>query len=996
MVHPQDFKEEILPAALHFAILTLRLANRDSAADFAESALALTDFGKQNYSKYKELQPLERKIKRNIKKAKTSFTKSCKDRKIPKQKISYIITEVDEIFALDLNELEIGHAKQRQATLDPKAFKDWLDENTEKSRSNLPDLQAKYYSALVDAIYDAYANHVTRDQTYTNDGIDQTLESITEIKDILKQSDIGQNVKNTQRNLDEHLLNEPFVFGSFPQLVTHYAERFEGNDKLSTEAKIIESISSHTTQHTALIGAGGSGKTQCATRIAKQLTSETENKWSIIAWLDASSNRQLRNSLLTLGNSLGLVDIQNSDPENAVSKLLSNIPQIYSKRILFIYDNVKQISDIIRYIPTSNRISLLVTTRAHEGWDIYSGWESHKLNEFSKALAIEMIQRITGEDDFDHASKLIEFIGASPLTISQVGAMIREDPSLSLSSYHKQIITLGNRGLIKPVPGASHNKPVDKLLLANIDDLLSNMESDERTEGLRQLSSLCYLAARGIPRHWLYKDTNPIAARVYIKLQRAAIINESQDGTLSSIHGTLSSIHRLTAQIIRDNWELLNFTASEASTQAKQTLINSDPTDNIVENYQEVRSTTKQVISQYIAIYSQEYSANLLSWEDTHRHICSVLRDADITSLQSEALQLYELVNEVLCVCKSKSVRSDLHASYANLLRFAGQHSLAQEHYARALGSIRRLKIDKLITEVSYRRDQAHCLIMDQQVTKAIKLLEKCRKRTEHRLGKDNIHTISILTELGSAYLSTNNLQAVIDMLEHTLDIEVDISNYFQLTTVFFARNVLAMAYLNLGIQSGLDSLRDNGFGLLYRNACEIEAYLPPEHADAISYRQNLAWAFAIFGDDDVALAIYQQLLEHITEHYGRHHSEALNVSLNIGIALTNLHRCDEAIDVLSALEAELAKRMEPNSTVLANCRKSLGNAYFLLPDYSNALKNFEKVCHVGHSIPASLRSDIASGWYALADFLHQSAHFEEAQNLFELATSLYGAGRTP
>ena len=989
MVRTQDFKEEILPAALHFAIITLRLANRDSAADFAESALALTDFGKQNYSKYKELEPLQRKIKRNLKKAKTSFTKSCKDRKIPKQKINYIITEVDKIFAQDLSELEIDRAKQRQATLDPKAFRDWLEENTEKSRSNLPDLQAKYYSTLVNAIYEAYANHVTRDRTYTNDAIDQTLASVTEIKDTLTQSNIRQNVKYTQRNLDEHLLNEPFVFGPFPQLVTYYAERFEGDEKLSTEAKIIESISSHTTQHTVLIGAGGSGKTQCATRIAKQLTSETENKWSIFAWLDASSNRQLRNSLLTLGNSLGLVDIQNSDPENAVSKLLSNIPQIYSKRILFIYDNVKQISDINQYIPTSNRISLLVTTRAHEGWDIYSEWESHKLNEFSKELAIDIIQRITGEDDFDHASKLIEFIGASPLTISQVGATIREDPSLSLSSYHKQIITFGNRGLIKPIPGASHNKPVDKLLLANIDDLLNNMESDERAEALRQLSSLCYLAARGIPRRWLYKDTNPIAARVYIKLQRAAIINESQDRTLSSIH-------RLTAQIIRDNWELLNFTASEASTQAKQTLINTDPTDNIVENYQEVRSLTKQVISQYIAIYSQDYSANLLSWEDTHRHICSVLRDADITSLQSEALQLYELVNEVLGVCKSKSIRSDLHASYANLLRFAGQHSLAQEHYARALGSIRRLKIDKLITEVSYRRDQAHCLIMDHQVPKAIKLLENCRKRTEHRLGKVNIHTISILTELGFAYLSTNNLQAVIDMLEDTLEMEVDISNYFQLTTVFFARNVLAMAYLNLGIQCRLDSLRDNGFGLLYRNVCEFEAYLPPEHADAISYRQNLAWAFATVGDDDVALAIYQQLLEHITEHYGPHHSEALNVSLNIGIALTNLNRCDEAIDVLSALEAELAKRMEPNSTVLANCRKSLGDAYFLLQDYSNALKNFEKVCRVRHSIPAPLRSDIASTWYALADFLHQSAHLEEAQILFELATSLYGAGRTP
>lgn len=989
MVRTLDFKEEILPATLHFAILTLRLANRSAAADLAESALELTEFGKRNYSKYKELQPLQRQIKRNLKKANTKFRKSCKDRKINKRRIDYVITEVEEIFTLDLSKLEIDRTKQRQATLDPKAFKGWLDENTEKSRSNLPELQAKYYSSLVDAIYDAYTNQVKRERTYTNDAIDQTLASLHELRDILTQADTGQSIKYTQRNIDENIQKEPFIFGPFPQLVAHYTERFEADDILSIEAKVIESINSTSTQHTVLVGAAGSGKTQCAAKIAKQLSSKTGENWSIIAWLDASSNRQLRNSLISLGNGLGLVDTQNHDPDSAASKLLIDIPQIYSKRILFVYDNVRQINDIIDYIPTSNRVTLLVTTRTHEGWGIYSEWESHQLNEFSNNVAIELIQNITGEQNIYHASKIIEFIGTSPLTISQVGATIREDPSLSLSSYHKQIKTLGNSGLIKPIPGASHNKPVDKLLLANVDELLSKMEPDERTEGLRQLSALCYLAARGIPRRWLYKDTDPITVRVYIKLQRAAIINESQDGTLSSIH-------RLSAQIIRDNWELLNFTASEACMHAKHTLIGSDPTDNIVENYQKVRSSTKQLISQYIAIFSQEHSADLLSWEDTHRHICSVMRYADITSLQSEALQLYELVNEILDVCKSKSIRSDLHVSYANLLRFAGRHRLALAHYASALGSIRRLSIDKLITEVSYRRDQAHCLLMDHQVGKAIKLLESCRKRTEHRLGKGNIHTISILTELGFAYLTTMNFQAIINMLRPTSEMEVDIGNYFQLTTIFFAQNVLAMAYFCLGIQRSSDTLRDEGLELLYRNVCTFEAYLPPEHADAISYRQNLAWAFSKIGDDDLALATYQKLLEHITEYYGPHHSEALNVSLNIGATLTNLERYDEAISILSALEAELAKRMEPDSTVLANCRRSLGNAQFLLPDYSNALKNFEKVCCVGQSIPASLRSDIASEWYALAHVLHQSQHLEEAQILFELAASVDGVGRTP
>lgn len=988
MVRTQDFKEEIIPAALHFAILALRLANRTNVADFAESALAVTDFGKRNYEKYKELRPLQNEIKRNLKKTRTKFTKSCKARKIYKAKIEYIITEVEIIFTKELSELDIDRTKQRQATLDPKAFKDWLDQSTEKTRSSLTDLQAEYYSDLVDAIYEAYTNHTKRDRTYTNDAVDQALSELNEIKNAISQKNTERDNKYTHLKLDENLHNEPCTFGPFPQLSTHYTERFENNNRVSIEAKIIESITSHTTQHTVLIGPPGSGKTQCATKIAKHFTSKTNTNWSIIAWLDASSNRQLQNSLLSLGNSLGLIDTQNSDSESAVNKLLVSLPQIYTKHILFIYDNVKNIDDIVGYVPSSNRISLLVTTRAHEGWNNYSGWESHKLTEFSKELATDLIQSITGEDDVDQASILIEFIGTSPLIIGQVGATIREDPSLTLCSYYEQIRTIGNSGLIKPIPGASHNESYDKLLRNNVDDLLSKMGPDERAEALRQLSSVCYLAARGIPRRWLCKDTNPITARVYIKLQRAAIINESEDGRLSSIH-------RLNAQIIREDWELLNFTTSKAQSLAKHTLIDSDPTDNIVENYQEIRATTEQRIAQYIAIFNQAYSTDLLCSEDTQRHISSVLRDADITSLQPEALQLCELVDQVIGICKSKAIKSDLHVSYANLLRFAGQHRLALAHYASALGRIRRLKTDQFITEISYRRDQAHCLLMDHQVTKAIKLLEKCRKWTEHRLGKDNIHTISILTELGFAYLSTNQLRVVINMLEPTLEMEVDIGNYFQLTTIFFARNVLAIGYLTLGIQERKDTFQNKGLALLYKNVCEFEAYLPPEHTDAISYRQNLAWAFAQVGDDDIALAIYQQLLEHITMYYGAHHSEALNISLNIGVTLTNLDRCDEAINVLSSLEDELSKLMSSDSTVLANCRKSLGYAYFRLPDYSSAFTNFDKVCQVAESLPMSLRSDIASQWYKLAELLGQNGQLDEAQVLYEFASSLYWAGRT-
>lgn len=979
MITKQKLVEVALPTFLHTTVITLRATKRETLADLFESFLSGTEFGQTAYADHKANRPLKKKLTKALKSAKKSFLKDCKRQNRQPHQSKKIATKVTEKFANDLELLDLGRDDLRKATIHPDSFRTWLIENTINTQTSLTPLEADFYSQLVDTVAKVYSTHIERTLNYTNEAIDDVREKIDRIiaYENASSTPVRPPVIHTSKEQTQGIL-----FGRFPQIVKYYTERYLNQGTESIEATISYDINNQPGAHIVIVGPPGSGKTQMACNITNRFRRHFSDEWAIVAWLDASSPTQLKRSIISLGIRLGLIDATETDSESSISRLLSIIPSYYAKPSLLIYDNVNNISEISNYIPNSELLSLLITTRSDEGWKNFDGWTTYKLTEFDKNTAVSLIMAITNESDFDSASKIVDYTGGLPLTIGQIGATIQDDPSLSLTTYYTQLTTATTNELIKPIKGASHDKSADKIFLTSICDLLRRMNIEERSEAVRQLSALCYLSASGIPTGWLAQDTNATAIRTHKRLVRATIVSESEDGTQSSIH-------RLHAQILRNNWNALGIDIYHACDLAEQTLISVNVALSAVNLYSEVRISTQRCIEQYIALSNQDYSVNFLSRATLQRHLASVIHAADMTCQQPEALHLNDSVLLAINRCADKTTRSSLHAYYANILRFAGHHELALNHYSQAIGRLSLISQERLIIEVSFRREQAHCLLMDHQPQKAISILERCRQKMEHRLGRTNIYTIAILTELGFAYLNINRFQIAISMLDETSDMEIDAHNFFQLTTISYARNVLGLAYISSGIHQHSNELQHFGLNLLYRNLCIFQEYLPPEHTDSLSYSEDLAWAFAQLNQGERALKQFEILLKEISDYYGEHHSHALNVRLNIGNLLMKLRRFDKAKVVLESLENELAGRLKPDSTVLANCRKSLGDTLFLLNDFSSALEVYEKIGYVGHSLPVPFRNSIAHDWYVLGQHLSMNGHSREALRLGELVRSL-------
>ena len=979
MITTQNVTEDILPAFLHTTILVLRGFNREGQADFLESLVDATKFGQERYANYTLNRTLEKKLRRKMRSTRKSFKNSCKEKHVLGTQIDQIINRVNKEIADTLAQLQVSSNHLHEATIHPDRFKAWLEENASRSYSRLTHLEKIYFSQLIDTIATVYTSHVTPNLTYNDIGMEYLIKRFDELTAPNKDKRATNSISPGNKT---QFQKGNIIYGHFPQLVRHYTERRGNGETESIESNILKAINNGLDQYIAISGPAGAGKTQMACKIAHYLTSESNGEWALIAWLEASSPIQLRNQLVSLGDCLGLIDTENTDYDLSITKLFSTLPTIYNGRILLIYDNVDEIGSVSKYIPTSKQISLMVTTRSYEGWTNFSGWKLYEVGEFTQDIAIDLILRITGEENLPDATRIIEYSGTSPLMIGQMAATIRDDPSLTLVTYYNRLASAECKGIIKPIAGAWHNEPASDIFLRDISDLLSKMESSERTEALRQLSSLCYLAEGGTRRDWIQLNKNSISSRAYTKLHKSAIISETEDGYICKIH-------RFHANVIRNNWTSLGLTIYDACDLAAETLLKATSDIELVEHYHDIRATTQHVINQYISIFSQKHSKQFLNRPEIQQQLTTVLNVANLTSLQFEAFQLQDIVSYAIKHQARTEVASELHVQIANILRFFGQHTDALKHYSIALGSLKRLTKHKLVREISYRREKAQCLRMSQQPEKSIALASKCLTLAQRRLGKTNIQTIAIQCELGYSYLATGALENIITMLGPASDAMIDTSDHFELTTWLSARHILGTAYFQVGHKNNDPKLLTKGLEKLIDNISTCEQILPTEHLDALSYRETLAWAVGQIGEFERSLELYEDLLERIEEFYSPHHFHALNIRLNIGSTLNSLNQPEQAIQVLSPLELELEARMEPTSFTLANCRYSLGNSHYLLADYAAALELYTKVSDVASSLSSSFRAAVADNWFSLSLHLALNKHTEEAVCLDKLARSL-------
>ncbi|KAJ5621527.1 TPR-like protein [Penicillium herquei] len=182
-----------------------------------------------------------------------------------------------------------------------------------------------------------------------------------------------------------------------------------------------------TCQRTAVLGLGGTGKTQVALELAYRLRARCS-----VFWVPAVDVGSFEKAYREIGRRLKVDGIEKS--QNDVKALVKRaLSQEEAGKWLLIIDNADDPklfgkASISNYLPFSLKGSILLTTRNQQvvqQSDI-SSKNTVSLSGMTRAESTQLLEKLIGSQDSDHASmdRLLDFLVDLPLAIKQAAAYL--------------------------------------------------------------------------------------------------------------------------------------------------------------------------------------------------------------------------------------------------------------------------------------------------------------------------------------------------------------------------------------------------------------------------------------------------------------------------------------------------------------------------------------------------------------------------------------------
>lgn len=327
------------------------------------------------------------------------------------------------------------------------------------------------------------------------------------------------------------------------------------------QEQVHECIINNGSARVALLGTPGSGKSIIACELADWCQ---DKRWTLIAWIDASSHESTIHGLIELAKRFGINDndIVEATTTTAPDKTLSDRNRILAHRCmdhiasaaptnrLIIFDNVNSINDLTGYIPHGKNLRILATSWNREGWNM-QGWTCIDIGTLSREQSIDLLQTKTGKDDTTAANDIASILCDLPLAIAQAAAYI-EYENYTLEEYRALLVDHKITELTRPEPGSYYEVPVSEALLAPVNNVLQSLNNNARS-ALMQLKIMAPVAEAGVATRWLIGHIG--ADSVSARHTWATLINRHV--CLYDETTELTRMHALQARILRESWKTL-------------------------------------------------------------------------------------------------------------------------------------------------------------------------------------------------------------------------------------------------------------------------------------------------------------------------------------------------------------------------------------------------------------------------------------------------------
>ena len=738
--------------------------------------------------------------------------------------------------------------------------------------------------------------------------------------------------------------------------------------KRQGQEELFEAVFTRAEPRTVLTGMRGSGKTHLAAAVAARCE---EEGWPLVAWIHATSRKEILAGLYELALRIGIDAPKNIPLEVIVRRLLDRLRSAEAVDRLFVFDNVENPDDLRDLIPEGAGVRTLVTTPRHFDWDGL-GWLQLAVGAFDREQSVSLLCEHTGDTHREAADRIADALDDVPVAITQAAATAQQG-GYALSGYLDRLSHHPLESRISHLEGANYPDAVGIALLMAYEQVLEQLRSKHPQQeriAVSLLGALSLLATSGVPTHWLLRlDGDSDAVRDTLSvLKSASVIQESSDGDKTIIPWLQGHVYRET--YLNDQKKL-----GEARTCAASVLSGIDV--DRLEDGEQRRHETHHLIEQLLSVTSQDYSHSLFSEPQVSSKLAETLHDATSLGMSQLALCLTDSVTRACDALgphhpDTLTSRNSLAGSY----RDAGRLDKAIALYEQILeDSIRILGLDHPRTLTS-RFNLASAYRAAGRLDEAITLYEQVFSGRSRVLGPDHRSTLTARDGLAGAYREAGRLDEAITLKKQILADAMRIMGADS-PGASAARNNLAATYRDAG-------RLDEAIPLYQENLDDVSRVMGLDHPDTLTARNRLAGAYRDAGRLDEAITLFEQNLTDVTRLAGPDHPHALSSRGTLASAYRDAGRLEEAITLFEQNLDDCTRTLGLDHPGTLASRHSLAGAYRDAGRLDEAITLFEQNLTDFIRVLGPDRPDTFTSRSTLAGAYQAAGRLEEAIPLFE------------
>jgi tetratricopeptide (TPR) repeat protein len=733
--------------------------------------------------------------------------------------------------------------------------------------------------------------------------------------------------------------------GSAPSIIPFSRNhRFVGQESHLAKLEAELFSNDQTTTKLAIVGPGGTGKSQLALEVAHRI--RRNNKHCSVFWIDASNTDSFYQSYASIAQKLGVAGWNDDqiDKKQLARRCVANIS---ARQCLLIFDSAgdttlqssglstAEAADLTDYLPSSHLCSVIFTTTSSNTARMLAPQCSVALQDLTPDAAQTMLQnhlaRPLSNTEQQEADYLLRELSYLPLAVTQAAACMKTS-GMTLQEYRSRLdehtdvalVNSGNSSMSQPQSSGVRD-PVATTLSLSIDQI--------RVDNSFAADFLFFAACldrKDISLDLLGAPSPQVRGDAVRLLDKYALI------TRRPAESALD-LHQLVHQALR-NW---------LHVQGRLELW--------------TQRTTKQLLQ----VYPDKDHSNRSKWRRLLLHAQYALSHSPADDGNQERLRLAW--------------------EFAGTLQIDGQYEKAIELFKQVMQARERVLGDEHPHTLASMNSLAAAYMHQGQWKDAEELQVQAMQTTKRVLGDEHPHTLASMNNLATTYTLQGQWKDAEELQVQALQITKIVLGDKHLDTLTSMEN-LARIYSKQGRREEAEELQ-------LQVVQTTKRLLGNEHPDMLTGMNNLASTYYNQGRWKEAEILQLQVMQTRRRVLGDEHPDTLASIHNLALTYRKQGQWKDAeelqVQVLQTMKRVLGDK-HPNTLI---GMRNLAFTLHLQARHEEALGLMETCFQSHQQVFGDKHPDTLLSMYNFAFKLHLQARREEALALMETCFQLCQQG---